>query len=109
MKIKIEYLEKLTEDKRMFDVMDLLNAIKRTVKFVSWGARYCNYFDKGLLLFVNGHHFTGGVLITLAGNDTFTIYYIKERQVVDQVSNIYIEDLITTIDLKVEYIEEYKF
>ena len=109
MKFKIEYLEKLVEDKRFFDVLDLLSAIKRTVKFASWGARYCNYFDRGLLLLVNGHHFKGGVLITLAGNDTFSIYYIKKMQVVDQISNIYIEDLIDTIDIKVERIEEYKF
>lgn len=109
MKFKIEYLEKLVENKRYFDVIDLLNAIKRTVKFITWGARYCNYFDRGLLLLVNGHHFTGGVLITLAGNDTFTIYYIKEMQVVDQATNIYIEDLIDIIDTKVERIPEYKF
>ena len=109
MKIKMEHLEELTEDKRCFDVADLLNEIKRTVKFCSWGARYCNYFDKGLLLLVNGHLFTGGVFITLAGNDTFTIYYIKDRKVVDQIANIYIEDLIDTIDIKVERIPAYKF
>ena len=108
MKIKTEQLEILTADKREFDVNWLYNVIKNNSIFFSWGVTHrVNYFKKALALKVNGHHFTGVVFITLAANDTFSIYYIKEQEVVDEIHTIYIDTLLFTIDQKIEYIPTY--
>jgi hypothetical protein len=108
MRIKPQHLEKLTLGKRKFDVNHLYNSIKNTRTFFSWGVTHkVNYFDKALAVKVNAHHFTGIVFITVAGNDTFSIYYLKSMEVVDEVHNIYIDDLLIIIDDKIEYIKEY--
>lgn len=108
MHLQKELVNELTEDKRLWDSQELYSLIKNTSIFWSWGvSTRANIENKAMLLKVNGHHFKGIVLITLAANDTFTIYYIKEDKVVDSIENIYIDELVNTIDKKVEYIDAY--
>lgn len=108
MKFKVKHLEMVTQDKREFDISDLFKSIYKTVKFCSWGvSQQVNYFNKALALKVNGHHFTGVVFITLAGNDTFSIYFFKTMKIEAETHGVYIDNLLNVIDQKVEYIKEY--
>jgi hypothetical protein len=58
---------------------------------------------------VSGHHHSGHVYITLAWNDTFTIYYTTSRgKIVDKREEVYIDELVQVIDERVEKIDAYK-
>lgn len=109
MKPKFYLIEELTNTKRNFDVSELWQSLRRLVKVCSWGARPTNFRDKALCLKVDANHFDGVVVITLAGNDTFCVDYVKEQIILDSKENIYIEDLVDTIDLDIEYVKSYTF
>jgi len=68
-----------------------------------------NFENKALIFKVNGHHFKDAVVITLNGSDLFDIYYVNRKQeIVDMATDIYFDDLVDTIDKKIEYIADYK-
>jgi len=77
----------------------------------SWGANdFRNIADKGLLFKVSGHHHKGSVLITLAWNDTYTIHLISPKSILKEtITNIYFDELVDIIDVKVERIPEYAY
>jgi hypothetical protein len=65
----------------------------------------------GLLFYVRGHHHTGHVLVTLAGNDTYTVSFGHVRKgkinVKQQFKGIHCDELARTIDDTVERIPQY--
>jgi len=91
------------------DMKEFLNAIGRTVTVMSWGAHaWTNIQNKALKFKVQGHHFKGWVILTVNGSDLFDIYYVNRNlEILDSVTDIYLEDLIDVIDIKVERIKEY--
>lgn len=95
---------------REFNPDEIFNAIHNTVKVWSWGAHaWRKVGNKALRFAVQGRHFTGHVYITLAFDDTFTIYYTTMKGTIKDIQHmIYIDQLIEVIDRKVEYIPEYK-
>lgn len=102
---------------REFYSMDELHSIMRgNVKVWSWGAHdYRNIENKILRFKVGGRHFKGLVWIAVNGADLFNIYFSKGRrsengcyELVEKISDIFIEDLLDTIDKKVEYMPNYK-
>lgn len=114
----------LTEDyfkneglREFYSREELHTIMRRNPKVWSWGAHSFVFIDKTILRFrVQGHHFKGLVWIGVNGADLFNIYLSKARrsengcyELVEKISDIYIEDLIDTIDKKVEYIDRYKF
>jgi hypothetical protein len=98
----------------MEDVQSLANAIRRTVKSMSWGSRSWTLrqvagVTMGLQFRVSGHHHKGLVILMVNGSDLFDIYLTKlNGEIKEKISNIYIEDLIDTIDKKVEYLNTYQ-
>jgi hypothetical protein len=65
--------------------------------------------DKALRFTVRGHHHKGHVHIVLNGADLFDIYYCSSRGVIKKISkDIFIENLVETLDDNIEYIPEYK-
>lgn len=78
--------------------------------FMSWGVdRLLNYKNQGLLMYVNGHHHKGWLLIILAFNDTYSYYLLEgNKGIKKEVHNIYFDQLQSAIDKDIEYIEDYK-
>ena len=103
-------IDKVTLGDRPFDVSELFNALKGGGRIIwSWGAHaWTAHKDKWLRFKANGHHHKGHVYITLAFDDTFTIYYTTTRGTIKGIdTNVYIDVLIETIDNKIEYIKDY--
>jgi hypothetical protein len=79
----------------------------------SWGAH--NYTaiegndegEGGLLFNVNGFKFRGQVKVMLNFMDTFDVYLIKNGKVVDNIKDVYLDQLISVIDNRVEYTPDY--
>ena len=77
----------------------------------SWGvSKRINYSNKALLMRVNGNHFKGWVAITLAWDDTYSLYYIKEDGTIkEEQHNVYCDMLRDVIDSEIEKIAEYRY
>ena len=96
---------------REFDQLELISAIRQTIKCMSWGGHAWRTIENKALRFaVNGHHHKGHVYISLAGNDTFTVYFTSRKGTIKEIKeDIYIDMLINCIDKFVEYIPQYDF
>jgi len=95
---------------RIWDMTELVSHMVKNVKVWTWAARnYSNFHNQVLRFRVSGHHHKGYVYISLNSMDTFDIYFTNLQNVIKtEIRNVYIEDLISTIDKVVEYIPEYQ-
>ena len=95
---------------REFDQLELVNAIRRSAKVMSWGAHAWTKYKKLALRFkVEGNHHKGHVYIALNFMDTFDIYFTTTRGTIQKkIEGIYIDQLIDVIDKVVEYVPEYE-
>lgn len=77
----------------------------------SWGMHAVEiYGKKGLMFTVNGHHHKGYVFIALSFMDTFTVLFInKQGDVLDEYKDVYVDELVKTIDVRVEKMPDYRF
>ena len=89
-----------------FEVVELANAMRKNAFLIvgSWGAHNWKNFENKCLSFnVDGMKLTGQVHITLAWNDTFTVYFTQQDGNVLKVEQeVYVDELIKRIDLVVE-------
>jgi hypothetical protein len=95
-----------------FETMtDLVNAMRRSQKVWSWGARgWTNIENKFLKFRVSGHLFKGVVYIGVNGKDLFDIYLTNLKGVIQQeLNDVYVDELVDRIDQKVERIPDYKW
>jgi hypothetical protein len=93
-----------------FNIRETIQVLGRNMNiFWSWGVTTkANFNNKGLLLKVSGHHHKGYVLITLAWDDTYTVDIISTHgNVKDTYTEIYVDNLVETIDDRIERIEKY--
>ena len=78
---------------------------------MSWGVE--NLFDvdgKGLMMKVNGYHHKGWVLITLGLDDYYRVHILtKIGEVLDSFEGICFDELLQTIDDRIEWVDEYEF
>ena len=105
--IKNELYESLAQ--REFDLAETIRVIQhdRTI-YWSWGVeKKVNYYDKALILIVNGHHHKGVLVITLARNDTYSFHLIEKGKVKESVHEVYFDMLQELIDNKIERIDSY--
>ena len=88
-----------------FDTMqELVSLMNQNIKVWSWG---CEMFTNCK---VNGHLFTGWIYLGVNGKDLFDIYFVNASNIIlDVIEDVYVEDLIDTIDRKVEKIADYKW
>jgi len=99
--------EKLVD---FYSMQELSGVMKRHSIVWCWGAHnYANIEDKLFRFKVQGRLFKGLVWIGVNGLDLFNVYFSTGRRsengcykLVDKIENVYIEDLIETIDKKVE-------
>lgn len=91
-------------------MQELASAMTKNMKVWSWGAHgWTAIGDKFLKFKVNGHHHKGYVYLGVNGLDLFDIILVnKFGDIKEEIHDIYLEDLIDTIDEKVEKIDAYK-
>lgn len=89
---------------REWDQAELVNTISKFQVVWSWGAHAWTTIGKFALRFkVNGHLHKGHVYLAVNGSDLFDIYLTTSRgKIVKIINNVYIENLIDTIDGSVE-------
>jgi hypothetical protein len=95
-----------------FNTDETLSILRSNISiFWSWGVeRYFNVEDRGLMMKVNGNHHKGWVLITLGWNDYYRVHILtKYGEVLDSFTEVCFDELIQTIDDRIERIEEYEF
>jgi hypothetical protein len=76
----------------------------------SWGFKngVVELKNKSYRFTVNGRHHKGHVHIVLNGLDLFDIYYTTKNNVITKIDkDIYVFDLIETLDKSIEYISDY--
>jgi hypothetical protein len=98
---------------REFDVNELHLTIVRGAGQWAWTWGYVKAVqavkNKALRFTVTGRKHKGWVYIVLNGLDLFDIYYTSKQDKIKKVENdIYIEDLINTLDISIERIAAYK-
>lgn len=110
---KFNLLEIASKCRPLEDVQTLVYHMRRTIKAITWGARGWTVLQvagrsMGLKFRVSGNHHKGYVVLTVNGLDLFDIYLLNMKgEVKEKIESIYLEDLIDTIDKKVEWIAKY--
>lgn len=102
--------DKLEETRARFsDMSGLWNAMRRTVKCMSWGAHAPkNFRNKALRFKVNGRKFVGHVYITVNGKDLFDVFFTTTKGTVKNLlTDVYVDEIVDAIDGMVERVEEY--
>jgi hypothetical protein len=96
--------------RREFDLLETLVVLRTPIDvYWSWGVeKLVNYYNKGLILLVNGFDHQGVVFIALAFNDTYSYYIIDGKTIKKEVHDVYFDQLQELIDKDIEYIEGYK-
>ena len=79
--------------------------------YLSWGVERCfNVEERGLMMKVNGHHHKGWVLITLGSDDWYRVHILtKYGEVLDSFTEVCFDELVQTIDDRIEWVDEYEF
>ena len=110
--MEISKLTPLLKNKIEFNVTETLQLLSFNKPiFWSWGvSSMTNIANKGLLLNVSGNHHKGLVLVTLDGNDTYTVYILSMRKtVLNTFENVYFDQLVEIIDNRIEKIKDYVY
>lgn len=94
-----------------YTMNDLIKVIGRTVKVMTWGAHGWIKMNKYLLRFrVQAHRHRGHVYIAVNGSDLFDIWLTNLKgEIKKEFKNVFIDDLISTIDDEIEKTSEYTF
>lgn len=95
---------------REFNTVETMQVLTyNLMTYLSWGvSKKFNLENKGLLLKVSGHHHKGWVLITLAWNDTYSVYIVSNKgEIKDEYKEVFFDELAELIDDRIERIEEY--
>ena len=106
--IKNEKYESLSQ--REFDVSETVLVLRTPIQvFWSWGVeKLVNYYDKGLIMLVNGRHHKGVVYIRLSWDDTYSYFLLNpDLSVKKESHNVYFDELQERLDKDVEYIDGY--
>jgi hypothetical protein len=110
---KTDFYKKFKEEfsERPFDQNETIQWLtKDKIVTMSWGYQKPTILNNyGLMFKVNGHHHKGWVLITLAGNDTYTLRFfsIQFNETKEKITEIYCDVLQDVVDNAVERIENY--
>ena len=106
---KINLVE-IANNSRQLDVNELRNLLTHNKPiFWSWGVeKFINYGNKILKFKTNGHHHKGNVYISVNGSDLFNVVLTSiQNNIKEELTDIYFEDLVNILDIKIERIKEY--
>jgi len=95
--------------REFYSMEELVRTIGRTVKVWSWGANSWTKMNKALLRFkVQARRHRGHIYIAVNGLDLFDVWLTTlEGKIKKEFKDVYLEDLIDTIDNEIENIPEY--
>lgn len=96
---------------REFNQQETLSVLRHNFNiFASWGvSKLATFEGKALILKVNAHRHKAYVVITLAWNDTYSVYLINANGTIKkEFTEVYFDVLTETIDNEIERIPEYK-
>lgn len=99
-----------TKFERPFSMNETLDVLRHNITiFWSWGvSKMHNFENKALVLKVSGHHHKGFVFITLAWDDTYSVYIVSNKgEIVNEYKDVYFDALTEIIDNRIERIEAY--
>jgi hypothetical protein len=104
----VREVTKRTRDFNPEEIVKFLNT--HTFKFWSWGAKnFAAYNNRALRFNTNGHHHKGEVVIVLNFLDLFDVYLLnKDNTIKEVLPDVYLEDLFSIMDDKIERVPEYK-
>lgn len=105
-------LEKLLKESRVQDCQETLMALRLNINvFFSWGGHaFTNIRNKILRFKVEGRHHKGHIYVVVNGRDLYDVYLTTTRgTLVDEIKDVFCDELQSRIDEKVEFIEEYEF
>ena len=91
-----------------YSMQELVSCMLRNMIVWSWGAHEFTRVNERFLSFkVMGKKFNGTVYLAVNGADLFEIYFCNsDNMIIDERLNIYIDDLISVIDSRVETIQK---
>ena len=95
---------------REFDYKETMQVLRHNLMmYFSWGVSSLGHVESKALVFkVNGHHHKGYVVITLAWNDTYSVYLVSTHgNLVKEFQEVYFDCLAELIDENIEKIPEY--
>ncbi len=95
---------------REFNPQETLSVLRHNFSiFASWGvSKLANLDNKALILKVNAHRHKAYVVITLAWDDTYSVYLINANGTIKKgFTEVYFDVLTETIDDEIERIPEY--
>ena len=110
MTTKIDPL-KISRSSRDLDVKELVEFLyAHQSKFWSWGPHnFVNIKNRGLRFNVQGHHHTGYVYLFVNGSDLFDAYLTSTHgNIKEKIEDVYLDDLFSMLDKKIEYIDIYE-
>jgi len=92
-----------------YSMGELHKTIRNSVKVWSWGAHNWTKMNEKLLRFtVQAHRHKGHIYIAVNGLDLFDVFLTSNRGNIKKTfTDVYLEDLISTIDNEIERIPEY--
>jgi hypothetical protein len=95
--------------REFYSMSELVRTIGRTMKVMSWGAHAWTKMNKALLRFkVEARRHKGHIYIAVNGADLFDVFLTSvQGRIIKEFHDVFIEDLISTIDNEIERIPEY--
>jgi hypothetical protein len=97
-----------TKFERPFSMNETLDVLRHNITiFWSWGvSKMHNFENKALVLKVSGYHHKGFVFITLAWDDTYSVYIVSNKgEIQEEYKNVFFDELTEIIDNRIERIE----
>jgi hypothetical protein len=113
-KILLPIVENFSQKGRTFNLEDTMNLLKMyKVIYWSWGAKNpINYYDKVLILSVNGRYHKGKILILLNGLNLYDVMFVTsqnkiKKEITDIYDNIFSEIIDNCIESNPKGFEMY--
>ena len=95
--------------REFYSMQEFVSSIARTLKVVTWAARGWVKVNKALLrVTVSARRHKGYIYIAVNGADLFDVWLTNRAGLIKKTfTDVYVEDIINTIDKEIEWIEEY--
>lgn len=95
--------------REFYSMQELVSAISRTVKVLTWGTRGWTKMNNALLRFrVSARRHKGYIFIAVNGSDLYDVWLTDLKGNIKKTFNdVYVDDLISTIDNEIEDIPAY--
>ncbi len=106
---KIDLIGLAKQSVRWDDMSEFVYNVSKTLYVCSWGAeKWKNFSSYILSCRVNAHRHKGNIYWAVNGSDLFNVYLTTSQgRILHIFKNAHIEDVLSLIDEKIEYIPEY--